>query len=556
MRTVLLIPIFMLLLPFGAMPATKTVTAESKITAVTVYPSRAMVTRTATLDLQPGEYRVLFEGLPPEMVPDSVRVSGSGAKGFRLGTVETRLDYTDASMNPKVKELEDNIEALSDEIALMDAKLSVAAQKKKMYAGISAHSAEIWSKELTVGSPSVQEWKQVTEFIDSGSLKAAEEELKLKVEIREAREDLAVLNLKLGEMRSTSWTSIGSASVELVAETPGSLTLELGYLVNGAFWSPTYEARVDRESGSLELLYKAYVSQSTSEDWKGVALSLSTARPSVGASPPEVNPWYIDYISPVEFERQAWMSNERFSMAGDMAEQKNDVDSMAPMEEPMAVVTPNMYAESTGEGGTFATFKAPTRQDIPADGSGHAVNMMSLKYDTLYRYLAVPKLSPYAYLKGFFTNNAGVPLLGGPVAVFHGDDYVGRSNLKPAAEGEKVELALGVDEGIKVKRERVEMFEEDSGMLSDKRRISYKYRVKVENFKQEKQTVAVIDQLPVSQREEVKVKELRIEPEPAVRKDGGVFKWEFELEPGGKAEAWLEFYVEFPKDVRLKGIKY
>jgi len=554
MRKTIFLSVLLLLVPLSATAATRTVTAESKVTAVTVYPSRAMVTRTATLELQPGDYRVVFDGLPPEMDSGSLRVSGSGDKGFRLGTVETDVTYTDASANPRVKELEEKIQSLGDDISLMQAKLSVVQQREKMFANISMHSSEIWSKELTVGSPSVDQWKQVTGFIDSGSLKAAEDEQKLNIDIREARKELDALNRQLGDIRTSAGTAVRSATVELSADTPGSVTLELGYLVSGAFWTPQYEARVNRKADELEILYKATVSQSTSEDWNGVTLSLSTARPSVGALPPEINPWYIDYLSPQELETQALASNQLYSRA-DLMEQKQEVAKVAGgayAPEPTA----RMYATASGGAGTFVTFKAATKQDIPADGSNHSVNITDIKYKTLYRYIAVPKLSPYAFLKGFFTNDAGVPLLAGPVEVFHGSDYVGKSYLKQTADGEKVELALGVDEGIKVKRERVEMFEEDSGILSDKRRVNYKYRVKVENFKDAPQTVSVLDQLPVSQREEVTVKEVRIEPEPAVRKDGGVFKWEFKLNPGEKAEARLEFYVEFPKDAQLTGIEY
>ena len=52
--------------------------ADSKITAVTVYADRAVVTRTATLALPAGLIEVTFEKLPATLLAQSLQVSGRG----------------------------------------------------------------------------------------------------------------------------------------------------------------------------------------------------------------------------------------------------------------------------------------------------------------------------------------------------------------------------------------------------------------------------------------------------------------------------------------------
>ena len=63
--------------------------------------------------------------------------------------------------------------------------------------------------------------------------------------------------------------------------------VRLHYFVPGARWAPSYTVRLDRamRAGSLEL--RAMVGQATGEDWRDVALTLSTAVPQQWTELPE-----------------------------------------------------------------------------------------------------------------------------------------------------------------------------------------------------------------------------------------------------------------------------
>ena len=69
-QSILLLALF---LPLSAQAAIEPVTADSKITAVTVYAGRAKVTRAATVHVAAGAQVVTFEGLPAIIFPDSLR---------------------------------------------------------------------------------------------------------------------------------------------------------------------------------------------------------------------------------------------------------------------------------------------------------------------------------------------------------------------------------------------------------------------------------------------------------------------------------------------------
>lgn len=57
--------------------------AVSKVDAVTVFPSGAEVTRVAEAKISAGEHSLIFEGLPGDLMPETIRVEGNA-----LGTVE------------------------------------------------------------------------------------------------------------------------------------------------------------------------------------------------------------------------------------------------------------------------------------------------------------------------------------------------------------------------------------------------------------------------------------------------------------------------------------
>src|SRR5438445_146727 len=57
-------------------------------------------------------------------------------------------------------------------------------------------------------------------------------------------------------------------------------------LVPCALWRPAYRATLAADRGSVLLETDAFVWQDTGEDWTGVRLSLSTARPTLAAAPP------------------------------------------------------------------------------------------------------------------------------------------------------------------------------------------------------------------------------------------------------------------------------
>ena len=100
------------------------------------------------------------------------------------------------------------------------------------------------------------------------------------------------VRLKLNKLRGFRREEVYQLDVLVEADRPGTLDLTLEYVMPGASWAPAYDARLDAKGERLEWRYYGVVRQSTGEDWKDVALRLSTARPAAGSNPPTLDGWF------------------------------------------------------------------------------------------------------------------------------------------------------------------------------------------------------------------------------------------------------------------------
>ena len=95
--------------------------AQSSIHAVTVYTDRAIVTRTAPLDLAAtGTVEVTFDKLPANLLDQSLQVSGRGAAQVTILDVTARAAYVDFTPNERVKAIEDEVRTLGKQRRVLD----------------------------------------------------------------------------------------------------------------------------------------------------------------------------------------------------------------------------------------------------------------------------------------------------------------------------------------------------------------------------------------------------------------------------------------------------
>jgi len=547
-----IIPVFVSLLLFSAAGAdARQISAASKITDVTVFSDRAMVTRVATVKLEQGENVVTFGGLPQHIAEETLRAGGKGTAAARISGLAVRNVFLESSSEQRIRDLELELEAVERAAQKIDAKRAALAAQRAFIDSIRVGWGERLSKELSAGKPSAAELTEANRFVGDGIYRVEEGSYEAAAEKKPLTEKIAVLKKKLAALNSERRKEVRAVDLTIDAPRAMDLTVELSYLVTQARWEPVYDIRLAPDGKSAELAYRAVVAQRSGEEWQGVNLSLSTATPAVGSAPPELVPWQVSFReAPVHRElssRGMYKAAAAAPMAAGMpAEADAAADSEAADLLPLTAMSSQPQERQTS-----VLFVVPKPVDVTADGSRQSSLIALERVPLTAGYVTVPKLLPRVFLKSEVVNMTAYPLLAGAVNVFNDNAFVGRSYLKTVAAGEKFDLFFGVDDAVKVKRTATRVRKE-AGLLGGNR-VSWQCTVDLENFKDSEVTLAVVDQLPVAGNQEIKVMLTDAQPAADERRQDGTVLWKLLLKPGEKRTISYRIDVEYPQGREIAG---
>ncbi|MCB0034636.1 MAG: mucoidy inhibitor MuiA family protein, partial [Anaerolineales bacterium] len=480
----------------------------SNISAVTVYPDRARVTRVGECEITTGLHRLLFTDLPLSIDQSSVRVVGQGTAELRILSVDVVPRFYEETPSEKVRELEAQIEGINEELAILKDRESVLEMQGKHLSGLWLATEE-YAKGLSRGRSTVAEQAKLVAYLREQDEQVTAAKREIEQTKRPLMRKLVKLQQELKQLQNTRPRRRFEAQVEVEALTEGTFHPSLSYVVNSAGWQPLYDIRLVDEDTTLLLSYIAQVSQNSGEDWSAVALTVSTARPALNQRLPDLRPWYVDVFRPLPPPkpqvRSAKMAMAAPAMARDEAEESESytmIDAMAVEPEPLAEAA--IATAAVEAHGTAVSFKVGGSTDIPSDGSPHKTTMAQYNFKPEIDYVAIPKHTDAVFRRVKVTNESDSPLLAGSVNLFVQDEYIGKNQLEYTAVGGELELLLGVEERLTIGRELVKR-EVDKRFLSDKRRLRYGYEITIENLLESKVNVTLQDHIPVSRHEEIKI---------------------------------------------------
>ncbi|HEA47315.1 MAG TPA: mucoidy inhibitor MuiA family protein, partial [bacterium] len=290
-------------------PAAKEV--ESKISAVTVYSDRALVTRTTRLTLEPGKYELLFKDLPAGILEDSIYATGKGSARAKIVGLDIRKTFLEKPRQENIKKLEEEIQELRDQDKALQDKIEISKTQDEFLKSIKVQMPEDISKKMLIQKPTVNDWQAILKFLNTNLTKNAQKRLNAKAKRRELKVKIKRLERELGKIRRGRVLEEKSVLVTAEVTRMGILDLDLSYVILGARWHPLYDARSQVASKEVELTYYGVVSQKTGEDWEDVSLTLSTARPAVGARQPKPSPWYLKIYEPIRSEAKLYRKKEK-----------------------------------------------------------------------------------------------------------------------------------------------------------------------------------------------------------------------------------------------------
>lgn len=545
-----------LLMSFSGIIYASEIEVQSRIAKVTLYPDSALVSRQADLKLNPGRQRIVFADIIPEVDEDSLRVSFQGNAQVKLFGARLRKEFLREDPSERIKELESQIKELEDQKKKTEYDKEILNKEKQFLDSVRLFSEAQLPKDLVTKIPQPQELEGLMKFLDAKWKENYSGYIDCEFKVREIVNKIDVLRRELSQMSGPRQKLKRSIEVDLEVVRDGGGELALSYLVRGGSWQPVYEARADFEKSEVELVSNAIVKQNTGEDWQDVEMILSTAKPLAGGNMPYVSPWFIrPYQPPMQYDKKQRISNimkEEMSQALQSAafDSETDKDDAAGM---------TAYSQAQ-EKGVAVTYTLSEKASIKSDGSEHKLSVSSQALVARFEYSAYPRAISSAYLGSRVVNAPDLQLLAGRVNVFLGGDFTGTANIPGVGPAEEFDLYLGADENVKIKREQIERKVDETligNIASSAKRVIFKYKLTVENYKSKKIKVKLFEAMPVSEddRIRVKIQQASLEPKEKDWKDRkGIWLWELELEPKAKTEITYSYMIEHPKDMPVEGL--
>jgi uncharacterized protein (TIGR02231 family) len=511
--------------------------AASAVDAVTVYPDGASVTRVVTVEVPAGDNTIVLNDFPLTLDPSSLRVEGEANTRLTIGAIDTRPPRAAPPVN--LPELDKRIEVLKDERADLQGAIA-AAEARRKFAERFADSSPAGIGEKGEARP-LADWRAAFAAV-------AEEVATADAAIREAQRKQREIDREIARLeldRASKPPSKLEVRIDLAAAEAAKATLRVSYAVRNARWAPLYDARLDTgakdRKPALELVRRAEITQATGEDWSDVALSVSTVRSARGGKAPELNSLIVQYPSPVPAQPSpvSTFTGER-SARGHMA--LNDVAKLDKVEEQQA---------TADVGGFQVSFRIPGRVSVGANEGAKSlrVSTATIAPDLVIR--SVPVIDATAFLEASFTQNEDAPLLPGRISIYRDGVFVGRGQMLAAGKQEKVRLGFGADDKVKVVRSVVKRNEGSVGILTTSKIDERSFKTVVRNGHDFPLRIAIEDQLPVSESEDIQVDMLPSTTPPTetnVRDRRGVLEWAFEASPGEVKDIAFAWRVRWPKD--------
>jgi uncharacterized protein (TIGR02231 family) len=519
----------------------------TSITAVTVYGDRALVTRAGKIALGVGVSSLTISGLPASLDDRSVKVSGE-APGARILDVSVQTIYLDAAPDDRVAQLQATINELKRQQNSAKFRTSGLQTESQFLREIKpqpgAGASDAKSPKYTV-----DDWQKSLAFIASNMKRLGDDIVAGEDEIAVLQKKIDAAQKQLNDITSRLQLASKTMTIDIECVKSGTAALTTAYVVFNARWSPQYDVRASRDAASVQLEYRGVIQQSTGEDWSAVDIALSTARPDIGGVKPDLSPWFVNMAQPPAARAMLRKSSvQTHMMMKESAAPPTSVAdaAMAPMEEPGAGLNAGM---------TSAIYTIPVKSTIPSDNVPHKVGIAIEKLPAEFSYLAAPKLSPFVYLKGTVKNTGDYPLLAGAMNVFADREFVAQSSLKAVAPNESFDAYFGVDPSVTIERKLVNKTTEYTGTFSKNTKITYQYRLTLENKKKTDAVVGVQDQLPISQNEQIVVEQVEPAAAQLPHDAEGLVTFRAALKPSEKKVWDFTFSVEFPRDMKVTGIE-
>lgn len=522
--------------------AQKPIFTTAKVKAATVYFNAAELTQNTSVNLPSGTSEVVIKNVANYLNENTVQIGAPSS--VTVLSVQFTNNYISEfeidESNPTIKKVRDSITLIQKEIG-----------KVQIEKSSNTKTIELLDKnQLVAGQNSGLNVAELIKMVDYYKAKRSElSNMITALTEKETKfnETLKRLNSKLEiNTKNEEKNSTGKLILQVMNEVAGTVNLDINYITNSATWTPFYDLRAESIKDPINMMYKAQVVQNSGIDWKKVKLTLSSGNPNQNNQAPILNAWFLRYAIPYEYDNDSSVYNQlQGRAAGIKAEEvvtnmgyfKRDIN-----EAPSSI---SNYTQ-VNENQLNVSFDIDILYDILSNGKVHSVALKEIKLPASYKYYAVPKAEKEAFLLAEISDYSKYNLLPGEANIIFEGMYVGKTNINPNQTSDTLNLSMGRDKKISIKREKV-VDKSGTKFLSSYKEQVFTYDLTVRNNKKEEVFLLLKDQYPLSTDKEITV-ELLDDGKAKVNTETGVLTWELKLASNETKKIRISYKVKYPKD--------
>ncbi len=519
--------LLILLLTFKSIASSQSNTnkdAKSKLNSVTVFLDGAEVYRTKKANLIKGTNRIEFKGLSPFINANSIRVNAKD--NLDLLSISHHDDYFfNDQLKPEVKSINDSINTVNSQIIQIDNHLKAFNSEKEML---------MKNQDLAKGA-SIQSLANAATFFRERFAEININESKLQLKGKRLKTTLKRLEQQLESIKSSGQYNRGKIVIVLKSEEIKPIEIGIKYLVDNAGWAPIYDIKASNINNPIDLVYKAKVYNETQIDWNNVVLKLSTSDPNRNVTKPSLDKWEISYAnkSPIQIEHdRGYFANRKTSKIDEEVE----INLMIPVDD------------------LNSEFNISGKYDIPTSSNPYFVEVGFYKLNATYNYYCAPKIDKSAFLIAKVTGWEDINLIYGKANVYFNGTYIGQSEINNAEVSDTMDISLGRDNKIVVKRVKKKELSTKQFIGSNKKE-TFAYETIIKNNRNRDINIEIIDQIPVSTDSDVVVEKL--ESEGAIYNElEGSLIWNVNVKPQSSQKRNFSFSIKYPKNKPIRTKSY
>lgn len=531
---------------------------KSQLYEVTVYAQGAQLYQRASYSAKPGITEVIIEGISPHIDANSLQVKATGSviildskhSIYYPKPKEVSAEMLSPKTKREIKLLEDSLKLFVFDLQDIQDEIDVLTASKSILTNNGAIRGQGKVND------SINLLKQAVDYYSFKMMEINKKLLALnrrKSAKNEAKSELVERIQKLKKFQQTEENPEGEdgapihrITVTISAKEAVTGKMNISYLVANAGWVPMYDLRSDGLTSNINLTYKAQVFQNCELDWENVKLNISTNNPYQNKTKPTLHPWYVDYYT---YKVTGRMDNKMNAPTMAKSLSYTNAATGSNDDEKAIAETSDQFVQVVRQL-TSAEFKIDLPYTIKSDNEKHIVLIKVADLNANYKYYTVPKMDNSVYLVAQLSKLDELGLVPAQANIFFDGSYVGATYIDPTTMDDTLNLSLGRDPNIIVKRLLVKK-ESKEKIIGDKKERTMTYSIEVKNLKATGIELVVQDQIPITQNGDITIEALSLDKGELDTKTGTI-EWKFYLKPKDSKTLNFGYKIKHNKDMNVE----